>query len=277
MSDTATTAAAAKEFLYARDGEFFLPTDASGSPWHPSVLHGGSATGLLGFAIEALVPAGYFVTRISMDLMRPVPKAPLAVRAGIARDGSRLKIIEVEVTHNGKPVCRASASLAKTQTITLPAYAPVPHAPPSQPDALPQFSIQDMLDAKGLAIPRGLHSRVQVRSEKPWEERGRNMSWLRLPVDVVEGVALTPFARVCLVSDLGNGVAQLNLGNAAGMINSDVTLALYRVPQGEWIGFASEAQVQQTGVGVVYSTLYDVSGSVGHVLQSVMVNGEFTG
>ena len=77
MSDTATTAAAAKEFLYARDGEFFLPTDASGSPWHPSVLHGGSATGLLGFAIDWLVAGGYFLfssrTQMSLNCMWPSP------------------------------------------------------------------------------------------------------------------------------------------------------------------------------------------------------------
>lgn len=265
------------EYLYTRDNEFLVPTDAAGSPWHPSLLHGGSATGLMGYAIEALVPAGFFVTRITMDLLRPVPKAPLAVQAHTVRDGTRLKIIEVDVSHNGKTVCRASAALAKTQAITLPDYAPTPHAPPSQPDALPQFSIQDMLDAKGLAIPRGLHTRVQVRSEKPWEERGRNMSWLRLPVEIVQGTALTPFTRVCVVSDLGNGVAQLNLGNSAGMINSDVTLALFRLPQGEWIGFDSEAQVPATGVGVVHSTLYDVKGLIGYVVQSVMVNKEFAG
>lgn len=265
------------ESLYTRDGEFFLPTDAAGSPWHPSVLHGGAATGLMGHAIQQLLPAGFVVTRVTMDLMRPVPKAPLAVQSQVARDGSRLKVIEVEVSHNGKPVCRASASLAKAQNIALPDYAPRPHAAPAGPDGLPQFSIQDMLDAKGLDIPKGLHTRVEVRSQRLWEEQGRNTSWLRLPLTVLPGEAVTPFTRVCMVSDLGNGVAQLNLGNAAGMINSDVTLALFRLPAGEWLCFDSEAQVQPTGTGVVHSTLYDVNGSFGYVVQSVMVNREFGG
>lgn len=263
------------EFLYRRDGEFFVPTEAAGSPWHPSVLHGGAATGLMGHAIDARVPAGFVVTRVTMDLMRPVPKAPMTVRASVVRDGGRLKVIEVEVAHNGKPVCRASAALAKTQVVELPDYAPVPHAAPPGPDGLPLFNIQDMLDAKGLNTPHGLHTRVEVRSREPWLERGRNMSWLRLPVEIVQGEALTPFSRVCVVADLGNGVAQLNLGNAAGMINSDVTLALYRLPVGEWIGFDSEAQVQATGTGIVHSTLFDVNGSLGFVVQSVMVNREF--
>lgn len=277
MNGTEMTEAVVTEFLYVRDGDFFIPTDAAGSPWHPSLLHGGSATGLMGHAIEALVPAGFAVTRITMDLMRPVPKAPLAVHSQVARDGTRLKVIEVEVTHNGKAVCRASAALAKTQTIALPDYAPKPHAAPPGPDSLPLFSIQAMLDAKGLAIPHGLHTRVEVRSQNMWEERGHNISWLRLPVQVVQGEALTPFTRTCMVCDLGNGVAQLNLGNAAGMINSDVTLALFRLPQGEWLCFDSEAQVQPTGTGIVHSTLYDTAGSFGYIVQSVMVNREFGG
>lgn len=265
------------EYLYARDGEFFVPTDAAGSPWHPSVLHGGAATGLLGHAIAALVPAGHVVTRVTMDLMRPVPKAPLAVRAQVARDGSRLKIVEVEVTHDGKPVCRASAVLVKTQVVTLPDYAPLPHPPPPGPAGLVAVDIQKMLDATGLPIPRGLHSRVEVMAREAWRERGRNMSWLRLPVEIIQGEALTPLTRACLVCDLGNGVAQLGVGKGAGMINADVTLALYRLPAGEWIGFESEAQVQPTGTGIVHSTLYDTTGSFGHVLQSVMVNGQFSG
>lgn len=265
------------EFLYAREGDFVVPTEAAGSPWHPSVLHGGSATGLLGHAIEALVPPGYVVTRVTMDLMRPVPKAPMTVHSQVARDGARLKVIEVEVRHNGKPVCRASAALVKTQHVTLPDYAPVPHAPPPGPDGLVAVDIQAMLDSKGLPIPQGLHSRVEVRAREMWMERGRNMSWLRLPFTVMQGEPLTPFTRVCTACDLGNGVAQLNIGNGVGMINADVTLALYRLPEGEWIGFESEAQVQPTGTGIVHSTLYDARGSIGYVVQSVMVNGEFAG
>jgi acyl-coenzyme A thioesterase PaaI-like protein len=264
------------EFLYARDGELYVPTEVGGSPWHPGILHGGTATGLLGHAVEALVPAGFVVSRITMDLVRPVPKAPLAVSAQVARAGKRLKVIEVDVTHDGKTVCRAAAVLMKTQAITMPDYAPVPHAPPAGPEGLKQFLIQDLLDAKGLQIPRGLHSRVEVRGDM-WADTGRNTSWLRLPVQILEGEALTPFTRVCLMCDLGNGVAQLNIGNATGMINADVTLALFRMPVGEWIGFDSEAQVQATGTGIVHTTLYDGSGSIGYVLQAVMTNREFAG
>ncbi|MFZ5755483.1 MAG: thioesterase family protein [Pseudomonadota bacterium] len=265
------------EFLYARTGDVWLPTDTGGSPWHPSVLHGGTATGLMGHAVAQHLPAGFFPSRTTFDLLRPVPKAPLAVRAQTVRDGNRLKMVEVDVSHEGKTVCRASAVLVKMQDVSLPAYAPRPHAPPPGPDGLPAFSIQDMLDAKGLKIPRGLHSRVEVRSREPWQERGRNMSWLRLPVTIVENEALTPYVRTCLLCDLGNGVAQLNLGNAAGMINADVTLALYRLPAGEWVGFESETQVQANGAGIVHTTLYDTAGSIGTVVQVVMVNREFGG
>jgi acyl-CoA thioesterase len=263
------------EHLYALVDDHFLPTDAAGSPWHPQVLHGGSATGLMGHAVAQHLPAGYVPTRITMDLLRPVPKAPLYVSTTLARDGGRLKILEVDVTHEGRTVCRASAVLVRAQDTALPDYAPRPAAAPPGPDGLPSFFIQEMLDAKGLPIPHGLHTRVEVRSAQPWQERGRNMSWLRLPVEIVAGEPLSPLSRACLLCDLGNGVAQLNLGDARGMINADVTLALFRLPQGEWLGFDSVAQVQPTGTGVVHSILYDTQGEVGWVLQSVLVNAEY--
>lgn len=265
------------EFLYTRQGDFFVPTDVGGGPWHPSLLHGGTATGLMGHAVQALAPADFVVTRITMDLLRPLPKAPLSVRAQTVRDGTRLKMIEVDVAHDGKTVCRASALLARMQAIPLPDYAPLPHPPPPGPDSMPPLSIQDMLDAKGRNTPRGLHTRVEVRSRDPWRGHGHNFSWLRLPVTILENEPLTPFVRVCLLSDLGNGVAQLNLDAHTGMINADVTLALSRLPAGGWIGFDSETQADATGTGLVHSTLYDESGSFGYVLQSVLANREFGG
>ena len=53
-------------------------------------------------------------------------------------------------------------------------------------------TIQEMLDAKGLAIPRGLHSRVEVYAKELWAERGRNMSWLFLIILVPMILPPTP-------------------------------------------------------------------------------------
>lgn len=267
------------EVLFDRDGDVYLPTPASGSPWHPNMLHGGAVSGLFGFGVDqqALAWPEFRLGRLTMDLLRPVPRAPLTLGCELRRDGGRLKVMDLTLHHDDTLVASASAVLQKAHQVRLPAHAPVPAAPPPGPEGLEETGIQAMLDAKGLKIPRGLHSRVQLRPVTPWNESGRGTSWLRLPVTIVAQTPLTPLVQAALLSDLSNGVAQLNLGNATGTINADINLSLFRYPDGDWLAIEAQTQLQLTGLGLVHATLFDTAGAFGHVTQVVQSYGEFTG
>jgi acyl-CoA thioesterase len=267
------------ECLYHRFDQLFTPTPVAGSPWHPSLLHGGAVSALFGLAIDEQArqwPA-FTVNRITMNLLRPVPMAPLAVRHQWLREGNRLRLLQVDILDEDRLVARAEALMQKHSPVVLPDYAPRPAAAPRGPEGLPAFDIQAFLDAKGLPIPEGFHTRVQVREVSPWDERGAATGWIRVPVHIVAGVPLTPLSRVCMVSDLGNGTGQLNLGEGIGCINADITLSLFRYPRSEWLCLSSDAQVSEQGCGVVATRLFDEEGAIGHVLQSVQANGEFRG
>ena len=265
------------EVLYHRDGDQFTPQPAAGSPWHPSLLHGGAVAGLLGLLIEEMIAQWpeFMVNRVTMNLIRPVPMAPLTARSRVERDGQRMKVVLVEVLAGDKPVARAEALAQCTGRVELPDYAPTPAGAPDGPEGLADFSIQQMLDEKGLGIPEGFHSRVQVRALTPWVEQGKGTCWLRLPLQVIADVPLSGFVRAAMTADLGNGVGQLNMGSGRGTINADITLSLFRYPQSEWLCLDAEAQVQSTGLGIVRSTLYDTTGACGYVLQTVQPNAEF--
>lgn len=267
------------EILYQREGNLFIPQQAAGSPWHPGLLHGGSVSGLLGFVVQEWVDTlpEFFVNRLTIDLLRPVPSAPLKVETGLLRDGKRLKILVLEIMAGETLVCRAQALAQQLKQVELPDYAPRPASPPTGPEGLPDTTVQEKIEAKGLDLPTGLHSHVKLREVTPWHERGSSTSWVRVPVQVVESDPLTPFTRVALMSDFGNGAGQLNLGNNVGSINADITLGLFRYPQSDWICFESEAQMQPTGLGVVRTNLYDTEGAVGFVLQTVQTNNEYQG
>lgn len=267
------------EILYQREGNLFTPNQAAGSPWHPGLLHGGSVSGLLGFVVQEWIDTlpAFFVNRLTIDLLRPVPSAPLKVETGLLRDGKRLKILVLEVMAGETLVCRAQALAQQRKQVTLPDYAPRPAPPPSGPEGIADSTVQQMLDSKGLNFPSGLHSHILLREVTPWRERGQSTSWVNIPVQVVDGVPLTPFTRTALMSDFGNGAGQLNLGNNVGSINADITLSLFRYPQSEWICFESEAQMQQSGLGVVHTRLYDTEGAAGFVLQTVQTNNEYQG
>ncbi|MDF1630099.1 MAG: thioesterase family protein [Alcanivoracaceae bacterium] len=267
------------ECLYQRLDNVFNPTAVARSPWHPSLLHGGAVSALFGQVIseQAALQADFTVNRITMNLLRPVPMQALTVSCQWLREGNRLRLLRVDIHADGRLVAQAEAVLQRVLPVQLPDYAPRPAAPPAGPEGLPEFNIQQMLDSKGLEIPTGFHSRVQVRELTPWNEQGATTAWLRVPVHIVSGVPLNPLSQVCMLSDLGNGTGQLNLGAGVGCINADITLALLRYPVSDWICFSSEALLSEQGCGVVHTRLYDSEGAIGHVLQSIQTNGEFSG
>ena len=267
------------ECLYQRHDSLFNPTPVAGSPWHPALLHGGAVSALFGLLVDEQAAAwpDFMVNRLTMNLLRPVPMEPLESRCRWLREGGRLRLLEVALLARGQQVARAEALMQKTSPRELPDYAPRADVAPAGPAGLPVFDIQSFLDAKGLAIPPGFHTRVEVREVTPWDERGAATCWVRVPVEIVAGVPLTPLMRAAMVSDLGNGTGQLNLGQGVGSINADITLALFRSPRTEWLCLASQALMTEAGCGVVHTRLYDEQGAIGHVLQCTQANGEFRG
>jgi len=266
-----------QEALFRPDGDGLVATAAAGSPWHPALLHGGALSGLLMHRICTRLASwpGFRINRVTMDLLRSGPKATYHVSDFLVRDGGRLKLLAVEARVEDRLICRAEALLQKTHPLTLPAYAPRPAQPPPGPDNLQESGIQAMLDAKGLDIPVGFHSRIRLRSLTPWNEQGQGSSWIHVPMMVIEGEPVTPLTHLGMVVDLGNGVGQLNFGNAVGTINADINLALFRDPVSEWICLKAEAQVQEDGLGVVHSQVFDTQGAVGYIFQCVQPSAEF--
>lgn len=265
--------------LFQRSGDQFLPLEAAGSPWHPRVLHGGSVSALMGVVVQQWLDdwPGFMVQRLTLDLLRPVPREPLHIRGSLLRDGGRLKILDLELFAGDRLVCQGRVLAQRGRAVTLPDYAPRPSAPPALPETLPESSVQGLLERKASDLPPGLHNHVLLREYTPWDERGQGIAWVRIPVEVVAGEAVTPFVRMAMVADMGNGAGQLNLGNNTGSINADINLALHGYPESEWICFDARALMNEQGLGVVHSRLYDTRGEIGHVLQTTQVNPEYSG
>src|SRR5687768_16626066 len=81
--------------LYVPDGDRFVPTVATIGPWDRKAQHGGPAAALLARAVELVeAPVPQQVTRLTYDLWRPVPLAPLAIRTTVVRPGKRVSVVE---------------------------------------------------------------------------------------------------------------------------------------------------------------------------------------
>lgn len=262
------------ESLFVRQGECFLPTTLAGSPWHSSILHGGAPAALLAYCFEVNVEAGFSPARLSIDLLRPVPKAPLNVTLESIRQGKRIQLWQARLEADGVLVALANALFVQSHPVDLPEYAPQTPALNVLPDQLQDIQFGKLLFGQTNKAPPGLHTTVRIRPLTKLRETGQGCAWLSLPVPVIKGVVNTPFMLVALASDFGNGIGQLNLGNSTGTINADILLQLSRPAEGEWIALSSEAVMDPMGVGQVTSILYDIGGRIGQVVQTIMPMSE---
>src|SRR5258708_8042997 len=87
------------EAIFVPDGLSFIPTEHAGGPWDPAALHGGAPAALMARAIEAVQPElGMFVSRITAEVMRPVPMAPLRPPTAVTRPGRTVRLFPASLT-----------------------------------------------------------------------------------------------------------------------------------------------------------------------------------
>ncbi len=265
--------------LFVHEGGRYHPTELAGGPWDRGVLHGGPPCGLLAHGLErAVAESGFQLARMTVDLLRPVPRRPLRLETVPVREGRRVQVVDARLLADGRTVCRASALMLRTGQVRPPPAALAHEEAPRGPDGLctrPFVDPQRM--PAGTRVLPGFHTSVEARCVS-WETgRGHGTIWMRLPMNVVEGEPLTPLSRVAALADFGNGVGQIDVDAQTGCINADVTMYLHRLPEGEWIGLEARALLEPEAVGVVRTRLYDAHGPIGHVLQALLTMPKFAG
>jgi hypothetical protein len=96
-----------------------------------------------------------------------------------------------------------------------------------------------------------------------WAQATRQkFAWTRLVRPMVAGHPLTPFARAAFAGDV---ISSLTHWSTAGLryINADYTVAISRLPEGEYIGLAAQNHYGNDGVATGTATLFDSRGPIG--------------
>jgi hypothetical protein len=108
-----------------RVGDARVQTSAlAGGPWDPRLQHGAAPASLICWAVEQLpAPVPMRVARLSVDLMRPVPVAPLTLETEVLREGRKIQLVAVRLLANGNEVVRASALRIRREPRELPSPA----------------------------------------------------------------------------------------------------------------------------------------------------------
>jgi hypothetical protein len=252
--------------LFHVDGDRFVPTELTRGPWDPNAMHGGAPGALLARAVERFEPgpAGH-VARLTVDLLRPVPLAPVSVRTRMLRPGKKVQIVEAALVADDAELVRMTALRLREADLALPdAAAPADRLEPG-PSAALSFRDEGDLDfghAVDMSLARG-----------SWETRGPAAVWFRLNVPVVEGEETSPLSRVVAAADFANGISSsLDWNDGWTFINPDLTVYLHRIPATEWVGVDAVTWPEGRGIAVAEAGLYDEEGRIGRSVQSLLLD-----
>ena len=251
--------------------DVYVATPLARGPWDDHALHGGAVAALLARAVEQCDPGpADFVTRLTVELLRPVPLAALRVEARTVRPGRSVQWIDAEVSDEAGRRVAAAHALRVRRDPTAPfavgdAAQPVGIAMPRTVDACPPQPI-------GFLDRVGFWSACELRlAAGTWMEPGPGAAWIRLVAPVVPDEAPSPFQRVCAAADFGSGVGNPVRGAGAGAINAELTVHVHRPAVGEWIGLDARAWAHAEGTGLTESVLHDSVGPIGRGTQAMVM------
>lgn len=252
--------------FYIREAaDRFASTELTRGPWDAGAQHGGPPAALVGHLVESRPGArpDMRVTRLTVELLRPVPIAPLNVASRTIHSGRSVEVVEVTLTpDDGKPVLRATAQRIRTAEDDRADDSVAP-LPPPHGIAPRQFEFPYEV---------GYHTALDTRFlAGSFAERGPATCWIRLRGPIVDGEPISPLSRVLAAADSGNGISNVLDFDRHVYINPDLTVVLHRYPAGEWVALDSRTTLGGDGIGVADTALHDERGQIGRGVQSLFV------
>lgn len=253
--------------LFRERGGIFVPTERTQGPWEAGFQFGGAPAALIAHVVHRRVPTltPMHISRLTVDLLRPVPIAPLEVHTHVRREGKRIQVVDVSVTADGTEVVAARVlrvRRADLSTVDLP-RGPRRAGPP----AVPRFEHRPPPEH---GVPNGTHGTLEYALE-PGMTIFRDPTWARLAADVVEGEPTDAVERMAYVADACSGFGHPFDQPVSG-INADITLTVVRPCDGEWLHLEGGGWTGRAGVGWSQVTLSDELGVVGGVTLTRLVD-----
>jgi hypothetical protein len=210
------------------------------------------------------------MTRLTLELLRPVGLAPLTVSASLVRPGRKVQVIDAVVEQSGVEV-----AWGRVLRIRVDPAVVVPELQTPEPGVSAPVST-------GVAAPsrirayRAFHNEgVEIRYVAGHLDRpGPATAWFRLRVPVVAGEQPSPGQRAVAVADFGNGISSELDMTTSVFVNPDLTVHLLRPPVGEWIALDARTRFGPPGTGLTESALWDEEGRIGRAVQSLYIESE---
>ena len=245
------------------DGRF-IPTVAALGPWTDQALHGGPPTMLLAREVERF-PADQemFISRLTVELLRPVGRTPLEVRAKLVRPGRKVQLVETSLWSGESEVARATALRIRRTKVDAPsAVDPLPHP---LPESVGPWA-GDWRRGNAYHVIG-----VEIRGPDGSSGQAPDWAWFRLKLPLVPGEEPTPLLRVCAAADFPNGISYVVNPRSVSFVNPDLSVFVIRPPVDDWVMVDARTWLEPSGTGMAEGGLYDRRGRIGRSVQSLIV------
>jgi hypothetical protein len=253
------------EAIYRVDGNRVVTSPYAAGPWDPTMQHGSAPSSLVIWAAEAIpTPQPMQIIRLTIDLMRPVPVAPLTIETEVLREGRKIQLCAVRLLANGVIVVRATVLKIRSRSQALPPEVADRQVELPGPEAGRPMARRP----SGNSFVSGISTSV-VRGGLMTP--GPGAIWYRVDRPIVEGTAISQVMRAVVAADFSNGTSSVLDFNQWTFINADLTVSLARPPVGDWILLDSESWIGPDGAGIAASRLGDSRGYFGRAVQSLVI------
>jgi hypothetical protein len=257
--------------VFDADGDRFVPTELARGPWDERAMHGGAPAALLARSIERHEPGpATQVARLTVELLRPIPLAPLLVEAHTLRPGKKVQLVEASAfDDDGTELVRMTGLRLREVALELRDDDLMRSPPPEPGELVDRFAGE----GERRVLLTNFSDAFDLRPVRGWRERGPATVWFRLRVPLVAGEVPSPLVRVAAAADFGNGISStLDWNEGWTFINPDLTVYLHRPAIGEWIALDAATWPERSGVAVAEATLSDERGRIGRSVQSLLLD-----
>jgi hypothetical protein len=251
--------------IYRVDGHRVVTSPNAAGPWNIGMQHGSAPAALVVWAAEAILTREPMqIARVTIDLMRPVPVAPLMLETEVLREGRKIQLCAVRLRADDVLVAGATVLKVRTQALKLPqgiGDLPIELPGPDQSrEEQPSFSVSPFVSGISMRAARG-----------QFGVPGPGAIWYRVDRPIVEGFAVSQAMRAVVAADFCNGTSAVLDFQQWTFLNADLTVSFARQPVGAWILLDAESSIGPDGVGLAMARLADERGYFGRAVQSLVI------
>lgn len=254
-------------FLKLLEPHVYAGLEPTRGPWSTEHCHAGPPAGAIARSIEMEAGAEKLLTRLTLDLIRPIPMAGFRVSVEVEREGRKTSIASATLADlNGKPCVTASALLiAPSQELDMPtADAPKPQLSSSTQGQFP------LADRTAHELP-AFGSFVDVRyPEGQTPEPGPTQMWMKTKA-LIEGETPSSFQRICPLCDCGNATSRNAELKDITFVNPDLTIVMHRQTSADWFLSDAVSHWRRNGIGLAEARIFDEDGPVATAMQSLIL------